>query len=76
VRVVRSYLKIVAAACALVFALQCNAETVPEDGIIDAIILGDAASEQSHGFIQTNSDVVSGGLGEPARRLLPLNPVS
>ncbi len=43
---------------------------------IDAISFGDAASEQNHGFTQSNSEVTRGGLGEPTRRLLPQHPVS
>lgn len=43
---------------------------------LDAIVFGDTASEQVHNFTQVNSEVIQGGLGEPARKLLPLNPVS
>ena len=48
-----------------------------EDGrAIDTLVVGDAASEQSHGLTQDHSEVIRGGLGEPARQLLPLEPVS
>jgi hypothetical protein len=43
---------------------------------LDTITFGDKASEQSHGLTEVRSEVLRGGLGEPARRLLPLNPVS
>jgi len=56
-------------------ALKCFAG--PEDGTaLDTLILGDAASEQSHGLTAAHSEVIRAGLGEPARRLLPLSPVS
>lgn len=45
-------------------------------GIVDILSFGVPASEQSHNLAAPNSDVVAGGLGEPARRLLPVNPVS
>jgi hypothetical protein len=43
---------------------------------LDAVSFGDAASENAHAFSATNSRVITGGLGEPARQLLPLNPIS
>ncbi|MBC7783869.1 MAG: hypothetical protein H7144_08510 [Burkholderiales bacterium] len=42
----------------------------------DEIVLGDSASEQSHSLEGAQSEIIRGGLGEPARRLLPLTPVS
>lgn len=44
--------------------------------ILDSIIFGDAASETNHACIASHSVIITGGLGEPARQLLPLNPVS
>ncbi len=44
--------------------------------LIDTLILGDSNSERAHSLAQTNSEVIHVGLGEPARQLLPLNPVS
>lgn len=38
---------------------------------LDALTFGDAASERRHQLVGAGSDIVSGGLGEPARRLLP-----
>jgi hypothetical protein len=43
---------------------------------IDTIAFGATVSEQSHGFTQVRSEIIHGGLGEPARRLLPLDPIS
>jgi hypothetical protein len=40
------------------------------DGMIDVVKLGDTASEEAHGLQAELSDVVDGGLGEKARRLL------
>jgi hypothetical protein len=58
------------AAALLACAATANA------GLLDTITFGDTASEQSHGLAQTRSEVIRGGLGEPARQLLPLDPVS
>jgi hypothetical protein len=43
---------------------------------IDTLILGDTESEQQHNLTATRSDIIRGGLGESARQLLPLEPVS
>jgi hypothetical protein len=43
---------------------------------LDTVVLGDAQSEQEHRVTFEQSDVIRGGLGEPARRLLPREPVS
>ena len=40
----------------------------------DTLTFGETASEQSHHLVAENSRVVAGGLGEPARVLLPLSP--
>ncbi len=45
-------------------------------GAFDMIVLGDESSERGHAFSQTAGELIQGGLGEPARRLLPLDPVS
>jgi len=42
--------------------------------IVDSIVFGDVASEKNHAFSGADSEVVFGGLGEPARKLLPLQP--
>jgi hypothetical protein len=43
---------------------------------LDTISFGDTTSERSHALEQVRSEVIHGGLGESARQLLPLNPVS
>jgi hypothetical protein len=63
----------VALACAvLAAALSLAAETPPPG--LDRLSWGDPASEQAHALAAERSDTVVGGLGEPARRLLPLDP--
>lgn len=39
--------------------------------VLDTLSFGNPASEQSHNLVGTNSDITTGALGEPARRLLP-----
>ena len=39
--------------------------------IVDTIASGDGVSEASNGFSGARSEMISGGLGEPARSLLP-----
>ncbi|NUA44441.1 hypothetical protein HAT93_02127 [Dickeya solani] len=43
-------------------------------GTIDQVSFGNSASEKSHSLIDNNSQTLSGGLGESARKLLPLSP--
>ena len=38
---------------------------------LDTLIFGSPASEKSHALVAVNSETITGGLGEPARRLLP-----
>ncbi|MBP2157889.1 MULTISPECIES: hypothetical protein [Asticcacaulis] len=40
----------------------------------DILVFGDEASERAHLVTAETSDVIRGGLGQPARRLLPLKP--
>ncbi|HUZ08094.1 MAG TPA: hypothetical protein VMV89_11475 [Candidatus Paceibacterota bacterium] len=49
-----------------------NSPAQNPSAIVDAIAFGDSASEQAHNFSGTRGEVISGGLGEPARILLPL----
>ncbi len=42
---------------------------------LDTLVFGDAASEQTHGFANEHSEIITGGLNDQARRLLPLDPV-
>ena len=44
--------------------------------LTDTLAFGDAPSEQAHNLNAVRSDSVTGLLGEPARRLLPLEPQS
>lgn len=55
--------------CLLVLALPLIAAP-----LLDTLTLGDAASEQQHHLVSDHSDTVAGGLGQSARRLLPLDP--
>lgn len=57
---------------ALIFTVGISQAATSETVIVDHISFGDAASEQAHNLSITRSEVLSGGLGEPARRLLPL----
>ena len=52
--------------------LACSLRAAPTD----LMILGDPASEQSHHLEGPQSKAVTGDLGEPARRLLPLEPAA
>ncbi|HEY0076579.1 MAG TPA: hypothetical protein VGB77_20990 [Abditibacteriaceae bacterium] len=42
--------------------------------MLDTLKFGDGASETAHQIVAVNSDVISGGLSESARRFLPNNP--
>jgi hypothetical protein len=43
---------------------------------LDVVVFGDAESERSHAFSDELSEVVNGGLDEPARRLRPREPLT
>jgi hypothetical protein len=58
------------------FGIVATSNAISSASIVDSITLGDAASENSHAFINGNSEIVKGGLDEPARKLLPLQPES
>ncbi|MBL9207568.1 MAG: hypothetical protein JNN01_20975, partial [Opitutaceae bacterium] len=64
------------AALLLAVSACCRGAEAPMSSTLDTLILGDPASERAHALSQAGSDVIAGGLGEPARRLLPLDPVS
>lgn len=51
---------------------QCLAQTKP----IDEIVLGNTSSEKKHDFSQNKTQIIVGGLNEPARQLLPFSPAS
>ena len=50
------------------------ARTSPTPPPIDVLTFGDPASEQAHGLTVDHGEIIRGGLGEPARRLLPREP--
>jgi hypothetical protein len=62
----------IAAAALFITAAAFAEEPSP---IVDTIAFGDVASEASHGFSGKRSEIISGGLGEPARSLLPHRPI-
>lgn len=62
-------------ACALIFTLlPVAAFAAPSSDAVDRIVFGNAASERAHALEAKNGEVIAGGLGEPARRLLPNAP--
>ena len=42
--------------------------------VTDTLVFGDAKSESAHALTASHSDTITGGLSQPARRLLPLQP--
>lgn len=64
-----------ALACVAAVALSAPLRAIAADAI-DTLVLGDAASELAHDLSASSSETLAGALGEPARRLLPLEPVS
>ena len=62
------------ALCAVVTTHAVTAPAQETSPLVDSITFGDAASENSHDFKSATSEIIPGGLGEPARRLLPLQP--
>lgn len=42
--------------------------------VIDQIVFGSTSSEKAHAFMGTNTEIISGGLDEKARRMLPGGP--
>jgi len=82
----RSFVKIAGAASAMASAgwlwqatvgmatARNLAAAAASTSLLDTLVLGDAASEAAHAISVTLSDVVSGGLGQPARVFNPTNP--
>lgn len=62
--------KLLLSALALLFGESLTAQTA-----LDTVIFGDTASESVHAFESTLSESFTGNLSQPARRLLPKNPV-
>jgi hypothetical protein len=64
-------------ALAIFSAPMVMAAAPPRGGkSIDALTLGDPGSEQAHRLTADHSEIIHGGLGDSARRLLPLSPVT
>lgn len=53
------------------FAPRSTLSAGESPAILDAIAFGNISSEKNHNFNPERSEVIRGGLGEPARRLLP-----
>jgi hypothetical protein len=60
----------------LVAVMTISASVLHAAEPVDTVIFGDANSEKTHSLVVEHSDMIIGGLGEPARRLLPLEPQS
>jgi hypothetical protein len=61
-------------ASALAALVICSAASAASQ--VDQIALGDAASEHAHALQADHAEIFQAGLDQPARRLLPLSPVS
>jgi len=55
----------------LILAMLLPLSRARAGAALDTLIFGSSASEKSHALIADNSEIITGGLGEPARRLLP-----
>jgi hypothetical protein len=55
-------------------ALTCRIAAAGPASIVDSIRFGDAKAEAAHALSDDHSETIKGGLDEPARRLLPLEP--
>ncbi len=55
--------------CVLLAAVRAHAASAAAP--VDTLVLGDPASERAHAVKATGAEVITGLLGEPARRLLP-----
>lgn len=59
----------------IAFALLLLFGTAHAQSILDQVSFGDSSSESSHAFTSVLSESFTGSLSQPARRLLPKNPV-
>jgi hypothetical protein len=59
----------------IAFALLLLLGTAHGQSILDQVSFGDSSSESSHAFTSVLSETFTGSLSQPARRLLPKNPV-
>ena len=55
--------------------IAVHAEAKVSRDPLDTIVFGDVASESAHGAAGVRSEPITGALGQPARRFLPLDPV-
>jgi hypothetical protein len=58
----------------LIFSQLAAAGITAPSGLVDTLTLGTPAAEQAHQLTADHADTIAGGLGESARRLLPLEP--
>jgi hypothetical protein len=58
------------------FGIVATANATAGTRMVDLITFGDVASEKSHAFSSANSEIIKGGPGESARKLLPLQPAN
>jgi hypothetical protein len=58
------------------FGIVATANATSGTRMVDSITFGDVASEKSHAFSSANSEIIKGGPGESARKLLPLQPAN
>ena len=72
VRDVPVYALILAMACAVVL---CRSAAAQDRGDVDNVTFAEPSSERVHQVKAEDSDTIPGGMGEPARRLLPKAPL-
>jgi hypothetical protein len=70
----RNYVLVITFLMGGLYPTLCCSKDVPD--IKDVLIFGDAVSERQHHLEPGRSETIQGGLGEPARRLLPLEVAS
>ena len=58
----------------MAFSSPSSRATVSRPAHLDSVYFGDVASERRHAVVTESSDTLTGGLGQSARRLLPLTP--
>ena len=71
-----SMLPIAIGFAALFSVIQAANAKPAASNLLDTLTFGNTESEQAHGVAATGSDTLRGGLGQSARRLLPLRPAT
>ncbi len=56
--------------CQAVAIQQLESQAAEPQAVIDRVVFGDTASETAHALSAHRSDIIQGGLGMRARRLL------